>query len=110
MNEEKLRRERITANFAVILIVATFGLPVNGQPTPEIVQWTTPEPGWLFLLDSESSRIFLVDPTAGTIKGTISTGNASDFALSHDGGRLYVTSSQFRGSCSPLSIQEQVWW
>lgn len=62
--------------------------------------WTTPEPGWLYLLDPEpmpdrfAGRIWLLDPGTGKVMGAINTGPDPDFALSPDGASLYVASKR----------------
>jgi DNA-binding beta-propeller fold protein YncE len=64
----------------------------------EVENWTKPEPGWLYVLDSRPDagktpgRIWLVDPETGETKGSIRTGYRPDFALSPDGSELYIAS------------------
>jgi hypothetical protein len=64
----------------------------------EIENWTKPQSGWLYVLDARpdsgdtGGRVWLVDPTAGQIMGSIRTSYHPDFALSPDGARLYITS------------------
>jgi hypothetical protein len=70
--------------------------------TSEIVvdHWAKPLPGWLYVLDPRSdptspgSRIWLVDPERSTILGSIRAGYDPDFALSRDGGHLYIASGE----------------
>jgi hypothetical protein len=68
------------------------------QPTYiQIANWTQPESGWLYVLDSRpgddtGGRIWLVDPATAKVMGSIITGDKPDFALSPDGSRLYVAS------------------
>jgi hypothetical protein len=63
----------------------------------EVENWTTPLPGWLYILDpfpaphSTTGRILLFDPVNDKLMGSIKTGTNPDFALSPDGSRLYVT-------------------
>jgi hypothetical protein len=69
--------------------------PASAAITVE--NWSKPEPGWLYVLDAKPNqgageRIWLVDPESGRSMGSIRTGPAADFALSPDGGRLYVAS------------------
>jgi len=58
--------------------------------------WAKPQAGWLYVLDphptrgSVGGRIWLLDPKAGKMMGSIVTGADADFALSPDGTRLYV--------------------
>jgi DNA-binding beta-propeller fold protein YncE len=63
-----------------------------------IDNWVKPEPGWLYVLDPKpdaggaGGRVWLVDPEAAKVMGSIRTGDNADFALSPDGSRLYVAS------------------
>lgn len=68
-------------------------------PTPVTVEnWTKPKPGWLYVLDvrpdddGNGGHVWLVDPVAGEIMGSIGTSYHPDFALSPDGTRLYIVS------------------
>jgi hypothetical protein len=64
----------------------------------QVQQWSKPERGWLYILDPQpepdavAGRIWLLDPAAGKVTGSVSTGAEADFALSPDGTRLYVAS------------------
>ena len=66
-------------------------------PTRLSNDWSAPQSGWLYVLDPEigdgESVVWLVDPDEG-IKGRIKAGDAPFFALSPDGTRLYVSSTQ----------------
>jgi hypothetical protein len=71
---------------------------VKSQVTVD--RWTRPYSGWLYVLDPRSendhpgSRIWLVDPKAAKVKGSIRGGYDPDLALSPDGNRLYITSGE----------------
>src|SRR5580704_11176829 len=75
----------------------------------EVENWTKPEPGWLYVLDPKPAagepggRIWLVDPEAAQVMGSIRTGDAADFALSPDGSTLYVA-SRTGGDSSELAV------
>lgn len=62
--------------------------------------WTKPQPGWLYVLDPRSeadhpgSRVWLLDPVTGKVKGSVLAGYDPDIALSSDGSRLYVASGE----------------
>lgn len=64
----------------------------------QIENWSSPQHGWLYVLDPEpgdgtlGGRIWLVDAGNGKVMGSIRTGESPDFALSPDGSRLYVAS------------------
>lgn len=70
----------------------------SSAPPIEVNDWTRPESGWLYVLDPKplakglSGHIWLIDPEKGEMKGSVSTGTNSDFALSPDGATLYVAS------------------
>jgi hypothetical protein len=72
----------------------------SGRADISVQDWSTPQGGWLYVLDplpiphSLSGRIWLLDPETGKVMGTIITGNNPDFALSPDGALLYVTSER----------------
>jgi hypothetical protein len=73
---------------------------LSGTSTVKINDWTKPQPGWLYILDPRSeadhpgSRVWLLDPETGKVKGSISAGYDPDFALSPDGSHLYVASGE----------------
>jgi hypothetical protein len=75
----------------------------------EVENWAKPEPGWLYVLDPKpdaggpGGRVWLVDPEAGKVMGSIRTGDNADFALSPDGSRLYVASIT-EGDSSELAV------
>ena len=75
----------------------------------EVENWTKPEAGWLYVLDAKpdagapGGRVWLVEPEAGKVMGSIRTGDNADFALSPDGSRLYVASIT-RGDSSELAV------
>ena len=70
----------------------------SGDSNIEVANWAKPEPGWLYVLDPKpdaggpGGRIWLIDPATTKVIGSIRTGDNADFALSPDGGRLYVAS------------------
>lgn len=70
----------------------------SAQSKIEVESWTKPEAGWLYVLDAKpdaggpGGRVWLVEPEAGKVMGSIRTGGNADFALSPDGSRLYVAS------------------
>jgi len=70
----------------------------SAQSKIEVESWTKPEAGWLYVLDAKpdaggpGGRVWLVEPEAGKVMGSIRTGGNTDFALSPDGSRLYVAS------------------
>ncbi len=73
------------------------------QLNASVIFWTSPHPGWLYVLDPEIiryrpnnvSQVLLVDPTSGEIKGVIRAGLQPDFALSPDGSHLYILSGGY---------------
>jgi hypothetical protein len=76
--------------------------PTQSSPARSNIQienWEQPQRGWLYVLDPKpeasaaSGKVWLVDPVAGKVVGSIRTGGSPDFALSPDGGRLYVASA-----------------
>jgi hypothetical protein len=75
----------------------------------EVENWTKPEAGWLYVLDAKpdagapGGRVWLVEPEAGKVMGSIRTGDNADFALSPDGSRLYVASIT-QGDSSELAV------
>ncbi len=79
------------------------------QRTIEVENWTRPQSGWLYVLDPNPDaggprgRVWLVEPQAGKVMGSIRTGENPDFALSPDGSRLYVASSK-DGEASELAV------
>src|SRR6202050_1663297 len=54
----------------------------------EVENWTKPEAGWLYVLDAKpdagapGGRVWLVEPEAGQVMGSIRTGDNADFSLS----------------------------
>jgi DNA-binding beta-propeller fold protein YncE len=78
--------------------------PANGGSSTEIESWARPKPGWLYVLDRQpqpgehAGRIWLVDPENSKVMGSIRTGENPDFALSPDGGRLYVATDSAGGA------------
>jgi len=75
----------------------------------EIDSWTRPESGWLYVLDpkpnagASGGRVWLIEPEAGKVMGSIRTGDNPDFAVSPDGSRLYVASI-IEGDSSELAV------
>jgi DNA-binding beta-propeller fold protein YncE len=75
----------------------------------EVENWAKPEPGWLYVLDPKPAagepggRVWLVDPKAAKVMGSIRTGDGADFALSPDGSTLYVASLT-GGDSSELAV------
>src|SRR5271155_639417 len=71
--------------------------------------WVKPEPGWLYVLEPKpdsggpGGRVWLIDPETAKVMGSIRTGDNADFALSPDGGRLYVA-SVVNGDSSELAV------
>jgi hypothetical protein len=82
----------------------------SGQAPPRlnVRQWTRPQSGWLYVLDSnnmgDSAQVLLIDPTRSAVVGSIQVGYAPDIALSPDGSRLYVVSGP-RGVISVIDTQ-----
>jgi hypothetical protein len=80
-----------------------------GASNIEIDSWSRPEPGWLYVLDPKpdtgapGGHIWLIEPENGKVMGSIRTGDNPDFALSPDGGRLYVASI-IEGDSSELAV------
>ncbi|HTZ74689.1 MAG TPA: hypothetical protein VMB47_12260 [Candidatus Aquilonibacter sp.] len=68
-------------------------------PAVVVENWTKPHSGWLYILDPRPSpgeiggHIWLVDPQAGEVMGSIRTASHPDFALSPDGSYLYIASN-----------------
>jgi DNA-binding beta-propeller fold protein YncE len=83
---------RISAVFSGIALL----LICLGSPARQSTNWTAPQHGWLYVIDTNksavSATIYLVDPGSGTIRGSITTGYLSWAALSPDGSRLYIAS------------------
>ena len=81
----------------------------SAQSNIVIENWTAPQPGWLYILDPKpeaggpGGRIWLVEPDAGKVMGSIRTGSNADFALSPDGSRLYVA-SVIDGDSSEMAV------
>jgi hypothetical protein len=81
----------------------------SAQSKIEVESWTKPEAGWLYVLDAKpdaggpGGRVWLVEPEAGKVMGSIRTGGNADFALSPDGSRLYVASIT-QGDSSELAV------
>jgi len=90
----------------------------SGQPAESVApahlniaieNWARPVTGWLYVLDPKpdkggrGGRIWLVDPDSSKVMGSIRTGDHADFALSPDGGRLYVASVT-DGDMSELAV------
>lgn len=79
----------------------------------QLENWTKPQPGWLYVLDPKpgsgwpGGRIWLVEPEAGKVMGSIRTGDNADFALSPDGTRLYVAST-VEGDSSEMAVIDVV--
>jgi len=80
-----------------------------GDTNIKVENWVKPEPGWLYLLDPKpdaggpGGRIWLFDPDAAKVMGSIRTGDNADFALAPDGSRLYVASIT-EGDSSELAV------
>jgi DNA-binding beta-propeller fold protein YncE len=57
-----------------------------------------PRAGWLYIVDSKGgsreAQVLLVDPSSGRVEKVFKTGMNPDIALSPDGTRLYLASSQ----------------
>jgi hypothetical protein len=89
--------------------------PANaaGDSNIEVENWVKPKPGWLYVLDPKpdaagpGGRVWLVDPEAGKVTGSIRTGDNADFALAPDGSRLYVASIT-DGDSSELAVIDTV--
>ena len=68
------------------------------SPSVEVEDWSTPQPGWLYVLDPRPNvgeiggHIWLLDPETGKVMGGIHTGYHPDFALSPDGAHLFIAS------------------
>jgi hypothetical protein len=81
----------------------------SGESKIDVENWTKPESGWLYVLDAKpdgggpGGRVWLVEPEAGKVMGSIRTGDNADFALSPDGSRLYVASIT-EGDTSELAV------
>ena len=94
----------------VVLKVGAQSSGNNGQTTPPLAvqQWTRPQSGWLYVLDSndmrETAQVLLVNPFQRAVVGTIQVGYAPDMALSPDGRRLYVASGA-RGVISVVNTE-----
>ena len=79
----------------------------------DVENWTTPKPGWLYVLDegadrrTTGERVWLVDPENSKAMGSIHTGDHADFALSPDGTRLYIASAA-QGDTSELAVIDTV--
>jgi hypothetical protein len=75
----------------------------------QVENWAQPQRGWLYVLDPKpdagaaGGSVWLVDPEAGKVMGSIRTGDNPDFALSPDGSRLYVA-SRAEGNSSELAV------
>ena len=81
-----------------LLIVAVAPVAAYVAASPKFSNgWSEPKSGWLYVLDPRvgggKSVVWLVDPREG-VKGRLKAGYAPFFALSPDGGRLYVSSGQ----------------
>jgi hypothetical protein len=88
--------------------------PKEAEPRWKIAveNWIKPEHGWLYVLDPKpdggpGGRIWLLDPQAGKINGSIRTGANADFALQPDGSRLYVASI-LEGDLSELAVIDPI--
>jgi hypothetical protein len=74
-----------------------------------IESWTKPKSGWLYVLDvrpdndGNGGHVWLVDPAAGEVMGSIRTSYHPDFALSPDGTRLYIASDT-RAHSSEIAV------
>jgi DNA-binding beta-propeller fold protein YncE len=56
-------------------------------------QWTTPQRGWLYVLDvggTDGGKVLLVDPSEGIIKGVLPTGYHPNFGMCPDGSHIYI--------------------
>ena len=77
---------------------ASESVPKNSGVRLSSPSWTQPQPGWLYIVDTnnmgDQSQILLLDPQAGVVRGSLRTGHAPEIALSPDGTRLYVVASQ----------------
>ena len=66
----------------------------NASPTQATtLAWEKPLSGWLYVLDARR-QVLLVDPESAGVKGRIAVGHTPQMALSPDGTRLYIASSQ----------------
>ncbi len=76
--------------------IRTAANSAEGQAPLRVVRWQRPGQGWIYVLDpnngNENAEVLLVDPNTGTVQGILETGYDPDFAVSHDGTRLYVVS------------------
>jgi DNA-binding beta-propeller fold protein YncE len=86
---------------AALLVISTFKIPTIGSATPQsgwpkmtVIDWARPQSGWLYVVDSNGNdkhgKIFLIDPVAGSIRGSIQTGYDPDIAVSKDGSKLFL--------------------
>ena len=75
--------------------------PVGGvraqiAPFAKVQQWTKPQSGWLYVVDSngmsDTSQILLVNPMQRAVAGVVRAAYVPDVALSPDGARLYLAS------------------
>lgn len=77
-----------------MLFRATVVLGLLVVSVPIATEWTPPQRGWLYVLDSndggEKSEVLLVNPADGKVHGRIKTGYDPDIALSADGTRLFL--------------------
>lgn len=68
----------------------------QGQAPLQVLRWQRPDRGWIYVLDpnkgNDSGEILLINTKTGTVQGILETGYDPDFAVSHDGTRLYVVS------------------
>lgn len=70
----------------------------SSVPVPQLIDkpWQTPKPGWLHVLDpansGSESRVILVEPQTGEVRGTIKAGHDPAIAMSRSGDRLFVSS------------------
>jgi hypothetical protein len=70
----------------------------SGVPPVTVESWVKPQSGWLYVLDprpnvgENGGHIWLLDPEAGKVMGSIRTSYRPDFALSPDGSQLYIAS------------------
>ena len=83
--------------------------PPSSTSNIEVENWAKPQPGWLYVLDPKpdaggpGGRVWLLDPEAAKVMGSVRTGDNADFALSPDGTRLYLASIT-EGDSSELAV------
>ena len=102
------RPARASAQAGQVGAQAEDSASTSGDSKIAVENWVKPESGWLYVLDPKpdagaGGRVWLVEPEAGKVMGSIRTGENPDFALSRDGSRLYVASIT-DGDTSELAV------